>query len=49
MGKITQGWWLDAPVLALVMLGVNALNLCWLRQFLVFLLHVVYHKEYYDA
>jgi drug/metabolite transporter superfamily protein YnfA len=26
--KITQGWWLDALGLALVLLGVNALDLC---------------------
>jgi hypothetical protein len=39
-----QGQWLDAPGLALVLFGVNALDLCWLRRFLESLLHVVYHK-----
>jgi hypothetical protein len=30
--------------LALVLLGVNALDLCWLRRFLGSLLRVAYHK-----
>jgi hypothetical protein len=30
--------------LALVLLGVNALDLCWLRCFLGSLLRVAYHK-----
>jgi hypothetical protein len=37
-------WWLDAPGLALVLLGVNALDLCWLRRFLGSLLRVAYRK-----
>jgi hypothetical protein len=39
-----QGHWLDAPGLALVLLGVNALDLCWFRRFLGALQHVAYHK-----
>jgi hypothetical protein len=29
---------------ALLLLGVSALDLCWLRRFLISLLRVVYHK-----
>jgi hypothetical protein len=39
-----QGHWLDAPGLALFLLGVNTLNLCWLRCFLGSLLRVAYRK-----
>jgi hypothetical protein len=33
--------WLDAPGLALVLLGVSVLDWCWLRRFLTTLLHVI--------
>jgi hypothetical protein len=36
--------WVDAPGLAMVLLGVNALSLCWLRRFLRSLLRVAYCK-----
>jgi hypothetical protein len=39
-----QEYWLNAPGLALLLLGVSALDLCWLRRFLMSLLHVVYRK-----
>jgi hypothetical protein len=39
-----QGHWLDAPGLALLLLRVSALDLCWLRWLLTSLLHVVYRK-----
>jgi hypothetical protein len=35
---------LDAPGLALLLLGVSILDLCWLWRFLVSLLYVVYRK-----
>jgi hypothetical protein len=35
---------LDAPELALLLLGVSALDFCWLWRFLTSLLRVVYHK-----
>jgi hypothetical protein len=44
MDNSTQGWWLDTLGLALVLLGVNALGLCWLRRFLRPLLLTAYHK-----
>jgi hypothetical protein len=44
MDNSTQGWWLYAPGLALVLLVVTALDWCWLPRLLVSLLHVVYHK-----
>jgi hypothetical protein len=36
--------WLDALGIALVLLGVSILNWCWLRRFLVSLLHVIYRN-----
>jgi hypothetical protein len=35
---------LDAPELALLLLEVSLLGLCWLLRLLGFLLHGVYHK-----
>jgi hypothetical protein len=35
-------WWLDAPGLALVLLVVNPLDLCWLWRFHGSLLLVAY-------
>jgi hypothetical protein len=35
---------LDAPRLALLLLEVSVIDLCWLRRFLGSLLHVVYRK-----
>jgi hypothetical protein len=37
-------WWLDTLGLALVLLGINALGLCWFLCFLGSLLCVAYHK-----
>jgi hypothetical protein len=42
--KITQGWWLDALELVLVLLGVNALDWCWLQRLLGSLLRVAYRN-----
>jgi hypothetical protein len=44
MDNSTQGRWLDAPGLVLVLLGVNAFGMRWLRRFLRSLLRVTYHK-----
>jgi hypothetical protein len=44
MDNYTQGWWLDALGHALVLLGVNTLDLCWLRRFLESLIRVTYRK-----
>jgi hypothetical protein len=37
--------WLDAPGLDLVMLRVGVFDWCWLRRFLTFLLHEIYHSR----
>jgi hypothetical protein len=44
MDNPTEGWWLDAPGLALVLPVVTALDWCWLRWLLVSWLRVVYRK-----
>jgi hypothetical protein len=44
MDNSTQGWWLDASGLALVLLIVTALDRCWLRRLLVSCLRVIYRK-----
>jgi hypothetical protein len=36
---------LDAPGLALVLLGVSVFDWCWLRWFLAFLFHGIYHSR----
>jgi hypothetical protein len=36
--------WLNAPGLALVLLGVSVFDWCWLQRFLVYLLYVIYHN-----
>jgi hypothetical protein len=36
--------WLDAPGLALFLLGVSVFDWCWLRWFLTSLLHVIYRS-----
>jgi hypothetical protein len=45
MTKQTQGLWLDAPGLALVLVEVSGLDWCWLRRLHMFLLHVIYGKS----
>jgi hypothetical protein len=44
MDNSTQGWWLDAQELALVLLVVTAIDWCWLWRLLVSWLSVVYRK-----
>jgi hypothetical protein len=44
MDNSTQGWWLDAPGFALVLLVVTDLDWCWLRRFLASWLRVPYRK-----
>jgi hypothetical protein len=40
-----QGFWWDAPRLALVLLVVTGLDWCWRRGFLESLLRGIYHKD----
>jgi hypothetical protein len=42
--KQIQGWWLDAPGLALVLLVVSSLDWCWLQRLHASLLRVIYRK-----
>jgi hypothetical protein len=43
--ELTQGQWLDAPGLALVLLVVTGFDWCWRRGFLESVLRVIYHKD----
>jgi hypothetical protein len=42
---MTQGLWLDAPGLALILLKVSGFDWCWLQRFLASVLRVIYHKD----